>query len=239
MSYSHYYTKWNIQNEKSITERVKRYLYLLDELNISKTNIKNALDIGCGDGVFSKAQSEYGILNCTGIDIDETQIALAKKNFSNCIQVNDSMEYLHENKNQYDLVTLFDVLEHIPKFNQVPTLIKIRESLTENGILVLKVPNANFSFGLRFRYNDWTHECTHTEDSIEHILLLAGFKEIEISEAEPAKITLDITRPANILKSVLRKMFRMIRRTEAIVELGTNDGLRIPLSPNIMIKVSK
>ena len=238
MNYADHYKKWNLQDPHSISIRVEIYKNLLRRLNISSTD-KNALDIGCGDGVFVKAMSEHGITFCQGIDTNKNQIEMAQKNHSSCKLIENTLEFLHNHKEHFELITCIDLIEHIQKEDQVKFLEYIHHALKPNGRLIIKTPNANFSFGLRYRYIDWTHECSYTEHSIEYILQLAGFRNITITEAEISKICFDIRRPANIAKSSIRKIFRFFRRLEAIVELGTHEGKEIPLSPNLLIDAKK
>lgn len=43
-------------------------------------NISNALDIGCGQGIFSAVLSDMGVDSITGIDISEDILKVAKEN---------------------------------------------------------------------------------------------------------------------------------------------------------------
>src|SRR6202043_2974468 len=88
-----------------------------------------------------------------------------------------------------DLIFLMDVLEHMDKAEQLRTLAAASELLVPGGRLVLSVPNANASFGLRWRYNDWTHEAAFTEQSLEFILLNSNFTDLKFLPYE------FITRP--------------------------------------------
>jgi len=96
------------------------------------------LEVGCGDGVIS----DYIALNypgskVLGIDISRKAIAFAKL-------MGRYAEYRHVDlfdiNEQYDVVLLIEVLEHIPKASVNPFLRKIRDVLKPGGFLVLSVP---------------------------------------------------------------------------------------------------
>jgi SAM-dependent methyltransferase len=150
--------------------------------------------------------------------------------------VKDSTGFLKENAGKYDLITAFDVLEHLPASNQIDFVKTIYGSLKPGGVFIATVPNANSVLASRNRYIDHTHHVLFTEVSLDFVLYNGGFREIEIKP-------LDYIVPSASLRSFLHRIllgyFRFRRRLEMIAELGTTWGKKVPLSFNIIGKAIK
>ena len=111
------------------------------------------LDIGTGDGHFLTVArdagfevegtelSDFGISRCILIGLKVHQGQLSEINFSN---------------KQYDIITIWHVLEHVPNPGEV--LRQIYSLLKSGGILVVAVPNEeNKLFRRRLRFENKTH----------------------------------------------------------------------------------
>lgn len=140
---------------------------------------KKILDFGCGSGGFL-----YKIKNAKkkiGIELNKNYITFIKKNFSDIIIKNNLTKIL----DNVDVVTMFHVLEHLPK--QVEILKQLKNKLKKNGKIIIEVPHAN-DFLLQFKelkefknFTFWSeHLILHTEESLKKILTLAGFEKIKI-----------------------------------------------------------
>lgn len=106
---------------------------------------KTLLDIGCWIGWYEKFMVEKGCGFIVGIDIDRNAVQKAKKmlRFAQCDFVLASTLKLPFNFSSFDMVSLFDVLEHVPKNLEIKTLSRVNETLRANGTLLLSVPNNN------------------------------------------------------------------------------------------------
>lgn len=96
------------------------------------------LDVGCATGIFLSGMKRHG-WECHGVEPSAFAAKYAKDRF----QIDVFQGYLEDvgyDKNYFDVVTLWDVLEHIP--DPVSTLLKISKLLKPNGLLVLNLPNA-------------------------------------------------------------------------------------------------
>jgi SAM-dependent methyltransferase len=216
--------------------------YLPSDLNAS------ILEIGCGKGYALEALENLGYSNVEGIEIDESQFESCLSKGLNVHLVDDTIDYLGKIENKFSLVILFDVLEHIPVNEQFKFCTKIVNSLTEVGILVCTVPNANSSIAMRWRYNDFTHHSSFTEHSLDFLLFNSGFQKIDIKEIEFFKKPIGILNPFKFvkrahIKAVVHwwqfKINRFIRRQEVMAELGWGQGRVVPLSLNIFCVARK
>ncbi len=86
---------------------------------------------------------------------------------------------------EFDLVTMFHVLEHIP--HQVPVLKSIRQKLHPNGRLIVEVPHAedflikDLDLKAFHRFTFWSeHLVLHTRKSLEAVLFAAGFDRVSV-----------------------------------------------------------
>lgn len=137
------------------------------------------LDIGCGYGVFLKVCDEYG-LETYGIDIVEDAINKAKKVTKAKLYVHDVNKGLEMFEDEFfDMVTLFDVIEHL----QCPynVLREIHRVLKKKGKIVITTPNLNGI--LRYLkkdkwhgFHDKTHLYLFTPIALKFLVERAGFK---------------------------------------------------------------
>ena len=88
------------------------------------------------------------------------------------------------NKN-FDVITLFHVLEHIPK--QVEILKEIRKKIKKNGKIIIEVPSAlDYLIFIDLpafkKFTFWSeHLILHTEKSLKKVLKASGFKKIRVN----------------------------------------------------------
>jgi len=114
--------------------KFKSYLNHILKRIIYKSNLK-LLDIGCAYGSFLKAAKEN--FSITGTDISEHAIEVAKSRLPNAEIYTSAVADIPLN-NKFNVVTCFDILEHVPELDQA--LAHIQNLLEENGVLVLSVP---------------------------------------------------------------------------------------------------
>lgn len=175
LDYSIQYQKWHKDSNKSFLYDIEENINFLNTHNIFPENKKSCvLELGCGMGRMMAALNQCGYENTKGVDIDKSQIDIAAKYGLNVIK-KDVLSFLIEDKNKYDIVYCLDLLEHIDKNEQINLLKEINKHLNNNGKLVLRVPNALCPVASYFRYIDFTHNVSYTEDSIGFILHNAGF----------------------------------------------------------------
>lgn len=144
-------------SEELIKERQKKYLKFINPLKILKDEVK-ALDIGCGRGEWISLLNENGF-NARGIDINESMVKVASQKGLNAA-VSDALGELKSlDENSLDIITAFQVVEHI-KFDDVLELIKeAKRVLAPCGILILETPNPeNIMVGTQWFYLDATHK---------------------------------------------------------------------------------
>lgn len=138
-------------------------------------NNSSCLEIGPGQGELLFLLKDLGFKKVKSIDISKDVCEHIKKLGFDCELVKDSSQYLEQRPDQFDLIVLNDVLEHVPK-NQVVDLVNsIRTGLKPKGKLLIKVPNAQSPHFAVGRYGDLTHEQSFTETSFVQLFRASGF----------------------------------------------------------------
>ena len=158
---------------------------------LPEINSARILDIGCGDGKFIFYLEQHGFKFIEGLEVSREQIVEAKKHIASPIHYVESTEdFLNEYKAHYEMITMNDVLEHIPKDKIIPFLRSVLEALKPNGCAVINVPQASGLVSIFRLYNDFTHETLFTEMSLTHVLSQAGFAKIRfVQQKLPFKFT--------------------------------------------------
>ncbi|MCF6177769.1 MAG: class I SAM-dependent methyltransferase [Geopsychrobacter sp.] len=133
------------------------------------------LDVGIGRGEMLSCMQSWGYQNYHGIDISPSTVKFCSEIGLNCQLVEDSADYLFENENSFDVVTVIDVLEHIKKENVIFFLKALKSSLKLGGVAIIQLPNLQAPDGQLHRYNDITHEVGYIEHSLAQVLMVAGF----------------------------------------------------------------
>ncbi len=100
---------------------------------ILKHKPHSLLEIGCGNGNFLN-KIVKAIDRVEGIEINEDAIEKCKK-----INLNVSSTPLEKIDKKFDMIVLFEVMEHLG--NPYEVLQKAKALLNDNGILVIAVPN--------------------------------------------------------------------------------------------------
>jgi 2-polyprenyl-3-methyl-5-hydroxy-6-metoxy-1,4-benzoquinol methylase len=119
---------------------IKRLNFIINALNSRVSKGADILDVGCGNGVISRSLGQHGF-KVKGIDISEKAIEKARSlNTSSNVSFEViSAEQLVADGHRYQAVICSEVLEHL---NEPGNLLKVlHESLAENGILIVTVPN--------------------------------------------------------------------------------------------------
>lgn len=239
LDYTRHYLKWH-KNTSSHRALVAKYYQDLLGPYLPKNLDALVLDVGCGMGLALSYLRSAGFKNIEGVDADAGQVKLARESGLPVFHSTDTKKFLLEKTGAAGCVLCLDVLEHIPKKEQIGFLQAVCLSLAPGGRLILTVPNANSALGMRWRYIDWTHESSFTEHSLDFVLFHAGFGKISILPAGAVR------RPKLFFLPVSGTrywwafcFFRLFRRLEMMAELGPDQGRNVPLTLNLLAIADK
>jgi SAM-dependent methyltransferase len=139
---------------------------------------KNVLDIGCSLGWFEEyaIRSESNLI--TGIDPSCKILLTALQSVpAACFGAGDAL-HLPFRDHFFDLVIMFDVIEHIPKGTEAFALAEVRRVLKPNGIFVLSTPLWDWRSNLLLRPAYFPH----WRDFIKQPHLAAGMFFLRLCE---------------------------------------------------------
>jgi cyclopropane fatty-acyl-phospholipid synthase-like methyltransferase len=128
------------------------------------------LEIGSGTGIFLLYLSSKGIEDLKGIDHDENlqnvQPDQVKDKFENV----DVWKYLStESEETFDRIILFDVLEHFVPEEAFQLILKLKSKLSNNGKIIVKVPNMSSPWGINYQFGDLTHKTGFNSESLRQL----------------------------------------------------------------------
>lgn len=132
---------------------------------------KNAdlLEIGCGPGGNIEMLKEFG--NVSAIELDDFAREYAT-GLTGVKVVRDQLPTLASISQQFDLVCMFDVLEHVEEDDE--SLAALKKALKPEGTLLLTVPAYQWLFG---RHDEILHHRRrYSRAQLEKKLLAAGYR---------------------------------------------------------------
>lgn len=130
------------QLEVSFNERHILLFRELQQLGLSKHS--NVLELGCGIGVMTSLiarQAKHGFVEA--VDISPGAVAEAKKRIKhqhNIRFVVADLKLFECSRADYDIITLPDVLEHIPEEDHAELFVKISKVMHQKSVLFISIP---------------------------------------------------------------------------------------------------
>jgi 2-polyprenyl-3-methyl-5-hydroxy-6-metoxy-1,4-benzoquinol methylase len=171
-----YYFKAKNNHASTIRESYLRTAKSQVGLIQKYTRGMNLLDIGCAQGFFLFSASKAGYTT-KGIEISQDAVEYAREEFGLDIEAKP-FEELRFTENSFDVVTLWQVLEHVP----YPLMIleEVHRILKPGGLLVVSTPNIESIPAKILRKKWWDIKRLHvnqfTTKTLTGILQNAGFK---------------------------------------------------------------
>ncbi len=172
-------------NEKS-TKQVslyKQYRLLLENTGIELKN-KKICDVGCATGNFLEELIKDN--QCYGVDISPFAISECQRKFPDIKEhftvLNLDQEVI-SSKVKFDLITMFDVIEHLYNFENLQQILNI--NLAKNGYLVVTTPNANSVYRFISKQGftgemDQTHVLLFTPYTLDFFMRRIGMKKVTL-----------------------------------------------------------
>lgn len=146
-------------------ERLGGYFRETAEHIVEKFSPKTALDVGCAKGFLVKALSELDI-KARGIDISEYAIENAHPDVRRMVKLGDVTKLPYKDA-EFDVVTCFDVMEHIPTKDATKALKEMLRVAKKH--IVVRVVTEEVEGDL-----DSTHETIHDKKWWEKKIKAAG-----------------------------------------------------------------
>ena len=156
---------------------LKRKIKLINSFSSKE---KNLLDIGCGTGDFLKI-AQQNKWTVSGIEPNDNAREIANIKTSNSVYKTE--ELLKFKAQSFDIITLWHVLEHLPKLNEHISILK--SLLKSNGVLIIAAPNYK-SYDAKYYKEFWAaydvprHLWHFSQSSISKLVVKENMKVFKI-----------------------------------------------------------
>ena len=197
----------------------KRYRRQLSDINLFKQTGR-LLDIGCNIGMFLNVARSAGF-DVSGVELNRECAEYARTNFG--INVcSEPLEQAGFPDASFDVVTMYDVLEHVPDLHGI--LAGIHGILKPGGLLVVQSPNLDSVMADMTKPNwSWLTPPDHlyhfTPDSLSSLLVQAGYKVEMIKTWEPADAFCADVMQARLGDSMPARIVRKLIRLSGVAEM--------------------
>lgn len=188
-----YYKSWGVAGEDDALPRRMKHLTFASRLRAVEALAippGKVLDVGCATGYFLEVAAERG-WDVAGVELSAYSAGLAAAKFGERI-FNGSLEQAAFPDEAFDLVTLSDLIEHIPQ--PVSFLHEVRRILKPGGLVLIVTPDLG-SLSERIMGGKWSHyKVEHiyyfSAGTITSCLKKAEFKPLLVKSA-PKYLNLD------------------------------------------------
>lgn len=162
----------NTYDYRKKTLAPERFNYILEKTKISKTKIK-LLDVGCGPGYLLSYLKDNKV-QYKGLELADFLVKICKQKKLNV----ENTDLDKEPDNSYNVITLFDVLEHLSE--PAPLFKTLNKKLTKDGFVLAYTPNIHsLSFVLmKEKQNNlypFQHICFYDKKSLDYLAKKTGF----------------------------------------------------------------
>ena len=170
----------NAKNSHAPTIRDSYLRTAKSQMNLIRkhANGTNLLDIGCAHGFFLFAAAQAGY-KTKGIEISQDAAAYAKREFGLNVEAK-AFEDLRFPENHFDVVTLWQVLEHVPY--PLAVLREVHRILKPKGLVAVSTPNIEGTPSRLLKKKWWDIKRLHVNqfstDTLADIVRSAEFKNI-------------------------------------------------------------
>ena len=230
LAYDEQYMRWKEWDPSSfgqLDEYFSDYYDLELSSRLPREGIK-LIDVGFGNGAILTYAKKRG-WRATGIEINDRLLETAR---SAGFLAFDNLQCLEDDGN-YDLITAFDVLEHLSNDQITSMLAEVRRLLSDSGIFVARFPNGDSPLGRIYQHADVTHVSTIGMGKVSYYCSSAGLKLDYIGR--PAKTKSKTFMGAMRQKAALLAR-NMLERTIAELYFG---GSSVPFCINYLVVLSK
>ena len=181
--YSIYYARFHDDTEEHALAMERHFTEVLAG-TLPEERSAAVLDVGCGYGFALRALRSLGYGAIRGVEASPEQAERARRWGLPVDVTGDTQAWLAAHAGTFDCILLLDVLEHVPKDDQIGLLRAIRGALRPGGRLVVTTPNASAILASRWLYNDYTHHASFTEHSLHFVLANGGFERIRLDASK-------------------------------------------------------
>lgn len=227
------YVKWKgwVKNQAFGQCDKSTEAYYRAELKASGAGLSKGagvLEIGFGNGEFAAFCRAAGF-DYSGTEINTHLIGAGRQAGYRVLMAQDALPALAKAQRQFDLVTAFDVFEHLEVDHLRSMLLEIRSILKSDGLLISRVPSGDSPFARAIQHGDLTHRSSLGTSALRQLALQTGYT---LAQArEPAFLYRGL-RPSSWLR---RCGVQLVRRlTFPIMQAAYFSGGDVVLTQNLI-----
>lgn len=180
-----YDAQWGISDKKSKIKGIRHLNFEYYSDVIKKFILKGkVLDCGCASGTFLDVMKQCGF-DCYGVETSKPPFLIANKKHPKKI-FKANIEDLEIQKGFFDIITMFDFIEHVKDPGKV--LKKAKDLLAPGGYLIIVTPDTNSLSAsiLGKHHNDYIMEHLNlfNRKNVRYFLKKNGFSTLKIESAK-------------------------------------------------------
>lgn len=169
------------------------------------------LEVGCGTGGNLEMLGKFGKVSAIEMNATARAIASTKTHNLYNIRAGHCPDEIPFDDQRFDLICMFDVLEHIEQDTE--TLIAIKQLLTKNGLILMTVPAYQWLYGAHDEFLH--HKRRYSATQLRKIFVGAGFQPVRIS----------------YFNTFLFPLAVMVRVKDKLLGASTATGTSVPPAP--------
>lgn len=180
-----YYRSWGVKGENDELPRAMKHRTFAARLDRIAGHIRSGkvLDVGCATGYFLEVARDRG-WDVHGVELSEYSARIAQGKFGDRVH-NGTLEDACFDDGSFDLVTLSDLVEHVP--DPVIFMGEVWRILNPGGLVLIVTPNVA-SISERLMRGRWSHYKEEhlfyfSPQTIRQLLSMAGFETLLVESA--------------------------------------------------------
>jgi dolichol-phosphate mannosyltransferase len=181
----HYFDEWGATFDQASLEAMKRKTFRRLVAPLATKHVRASLDVGCGLGYTMDQAREQG-WDAYGLDVSTTAVRSTLARHPDRVVCGSAEDLDQANlPRPFDLVTMFDVLEHLR--DPIEVLRKVRHVLAADGMLLVSTIEASGLvprvLGAGWFHIHRAHLWYFTRDALARMFDRAGLEVVEIRTA--------------------------------------------------------